>query len=574
MNLENNDCPVTLFNHQVNHVKNIWNLIVDKGAFSYLDTSEVGTGKTVTSLMIAWWLQKIYKIKVMIVAPSELSLNNDDGWLKWAETFGVNVDVSITYSKLIGSKSRKTGKYTVKHPWLIPNNDKKKWETSPEFEQLCAYGVFIIFDESHKTKNQSITHYACAALVRTAKKYRKRSRVALLSFTPGDKSVHYPQILRMSGLVTSLNLYHHVPFTSEYEWEDYGFGEMVRIIRKLDKSTNARNKIEEAMVKISAARAANICKELYDQYIGSLITFAMPKPKTEYKRNMMNAFLDTDEASLELINEGIMMLTNAVKWDGDDVGDRREWSLGGITNGLKRIEQGKLMSIARYVRKQSKKFPNKKFVICCGARDTRNHTFLQKILYKEYCMDSIKNTLYELRKTNKLWKNVNKDIINLICDKYMDQKVYPDILNGKIKKKDRVNIVKKFQQNNNNKWCLIMSPGVGSESISLGDKHGDHPREMLIIPDYYFGRVVQSTGRIDRVGVKSDVKVMLVYSRQGMLETNILNSMIRKTKTARALLAEGQDVRFPGEYPFTIFGKKDEQYHTLKNELENLQRNT
>jgi len=51
-----------------------------------------------------------------------------------------------------------------------------------------------------------------------------------------------------------------------------------------------------------------------------------------------------------------------------------------------------------------------------------------------------------------------------------------------------------------------------------------------------------------------------------MLETNILNSMIRKTKTARALLAEGQDVRFPGEYPFTIFGKKDEQYHNLKND--------
>ena len=57
--------------------------------------------------------------------------------------------------------------------------------------------------------------------------------------------------------------------------------------------------------------------------------------------------------------------------------------------------------------------------------------------------------------------------------------------------------------------------------------------------------------------MKSDAKVMIVYSKNGSLETSILNSMIRKTKTARDIMAENQQLLFPGEYPFEIHGEKD-----------------
>ena len=510
----------------------------------------------------------------MVVAPNYMSLNNDDGWLKWADKYGVDISISTTYSQLIGGKSKKSKTRKVKHPWLIPNNDKKKWKASAEFEKICGKGLFIIFDEFHKTKNQSITHYACASLVRAAKKYRRNSRVALLSFTPGDKPDHYPQILRMTGLTTSVNLYRHIPFTSDYEWQNYGFGELSKLIKKIDKGDEARMKIEDAMEKISASRASKICKELYDTYIRSIITFAMEKPKNNIRKIMVNAFLETDNTSLDIINNGIAMLGNAVNWDGNDVGEQREWSLSGITNGLKRIEQGKLLSIVRYVMNESKKRPDKKFVICCGARDTKNHYFLQKLIYKDFSTDKIKDTLNDLRKTHPHWKHLNKDMVNLLCNKYLNNKIHPNILNGKVSKKERVEIVRKFQENNNKSWCLIMSPGVGAESISLHDKHGGYPHDILIIPDYYFGRVIQAAGRVYRVGVKSDVKIMMIYSRNAIMETNILNSMIRKTKIAKELLAEGQgqNVIFPGEYPFQIYGKKNYKYDLLKGELDDLKR--
>ena len=58
--------------------------------------------------------------------------------------------------------------------------------------------------------------------------------------------------------------------------------------------------------------------------------------------------------------------------------------------------------------------------------------------------------------------------------------------------------------------------------------------------------------------MKSDAKIMIVYSKEADLETSILNSMVHKARVARDLIAEGQNVTFPGEFPFEIEGKKDE----------------
>ena len=199
---------INLLPHQEEHVKKIWNLLTKDQVFSFIDTSQTGLGKTFTSLSLAKELQSKYKTKIMIVAPSDASLNNDDGWLAHSKKYGIEIKIATTYSSLRGNQG------SVSHPWLIPNkNNKKKWIVSKEFEELCQQGLFIIFDEFHHTKNPSISHFACAALVKTAKKYRKYCRVALLSHTPGDKRENYPQILRMTGLITSTKMFKHIAFT-------------------------------------------------------------------------------------------------------------------------------------------------------------------------------------------------------------------------------------------------------------------------------------------------------------------------------------------------------------------------
>ena len=553
------ECPIDLLEHQVQHVENILKILVKDRVFSYIDTSGTGAGKTFTTLYVAWYLQKKLGMKVMLVAPSDTSLNNDDGWCKLAEEFDIDIAIKTTYPQIRVSKE-----------FLIAESTEKKkdkdWHATEEFEKLCKQGLFIIFDEFHKATRKSQTHFACAALVRAAKRHRESCRTALLSHTPGDKDEHYPSILRMTGLVTNLKLYKHIPFTRKYEYQEYGFGELAKVCTRVSNSQIARQRIEEAMTRISAARANIICKELYSNYLKNEITFAMKVPTTNVKSEMYNAFLETDEKSLQILEEGIAMLGNAVNWNGNDVGEQRDWSLGAITEALKTIERGKLASIVCYVRQQIKINPDKKFVICCGARDITNHAFLTKVLHKECCPDNYFDILQELRQTNPNWKKLPKDMMNLIRS-YLKFKIPPTVLNGQTKKADRVKIIREFQADNDNSWCLVMTPGVGGEGLSLHDKHGNRPRELLIISDWFATRITQSCGRVSRVGQRSDSKVLIVYSKQAGTETRILDCMLRKTRIAKDLLAEGQKVVFPGEFPFWIQGKRDEELENRLNEL-------
>ena len=561
------ECPISLLPHQKKHVEKIWNLLTKDKLFSIIDTSKTGLGKTITSLYIAWHLQKLYGTQLFIVAPSDNSLKNDDGWLAHAKEFGIEVMASATYPSLRGGQGK------VSHPWLIPDpTNKRKWVASKEFAKKCKEGLFLIFDEFHHTKNASITHFACAALVKEAKKHRSGCRVSLLSHTPGDKVDVYPQILRMSGIITSIKLFKHVPFTSEYEWKKYGFGELSATCKKIAKNTDASRKIENAMCRISAARANGICKELYDDHIRSLITFAMPEPRNPHKAAMVNAFLESDESSMQIFQDGLNVLSGAVGWDpvAQQVGPQNRWNLSNIIYGLKLIERGKLFSIANYVMEQSQKHPLKKFVICCGSSNIKHQDLVQSLIYKKYVPDGYKKVLFDLKKTNKNWRRLPKDMVNYIAS-FLPSKIHPEKLNGTVKKEERVKILRQFQEDSNNSWCLIVSPGTGSESISLHDKHGKRPREMIVIPDYYFGRLIQQIGRINRVGMKSDAKAMIVYLKDGNLETSILNSMVKKTKNAKDLMADDQKVVYPADFPYWIQGEKNKE---LESKLTELQKKT
>ena len=557
-------CPIKLFPHQKEHVEKIWKLITKDLAFSFIDTSGTGLGKTLTSLNIAWHLQELYNTKIMVVAPSETSLNNDDGWMYHAKNNGIEIEIATTYSSLRGGQGK------VSHPWLIPDpENKKKWKTSKKFEELCSKGLFIIFDEFHHTKNASVSHFACAALVKTAKKYRNVCRVGLLSHTPGDKLEVYPQILRMAGLISSTKMFKHIPFTKEYEIDDYGLGELSRLCIKI--SPNSRYEIQNMASNISKGRSNFVTKTLFQKHIHPIITFAMPKPKEEEKKyttTLLNAFLESDEEGAKLSKKGIDILTGAVGWDAanQQVADTKQWNLANIGIGLKFLEKGKLYGISQYVNEEIKKNPNKKFVISCGARGIENHKILASLIYRKKTKEELLEILNELKSKNENWARLPKDMINYITQ-FLDVRIKPQILNGSVDKKERVNIIRDFQDNTNESWCLIISPGIGSESISLHDKSGGRNREMLISPDFMFSRVLQSTGRVNRVGTKSDTKVLIVYSKDADLETSILNSMARKSVIARDILAKGQKVVFPNEFPFWVQGKPNQELEDKLNLL-------
>jgi hypothetical protein len=535
-------CPITLLPHQKEHVRKVWHHLVKDKQFSYINTSHTGLGKTHDTLCIAWHLQKLYGTKVMIIAPSDTSLTNEDGWIHHAKEYGVELVDSMPYSTLRGARGK------VSHKWLsVDPEDKKKWTATSAFEQLCANGLFLIFDEFHKTKNLSMSHFASAALVKMAKKYPGSCRVALLSHTPASEVDSYPQLLRMAGIITNIRLFKHVPFTHEYKWEEYGLGELANFCIFLSNKNERNNIIQiigRLMEKVCKARANGICKELYDTYIRKHITFAMPVPEVSAEVTLQNAFFGADEESVSLLRKGLELLKEAVNWRNGEV-DVTAPNLGQITTSLRLLERGKLGIIAKYVNQEVSKNPNKKFVICCGSYCLDHQTVLAKMIHRSDNYDTI---IDELKKENPNWQKLPKDIINIIKEK-TKYNSYPVILNGETKKRDRVKILSDFQSNNKEVWCLIISPSIGSESISLHDRFGDHPRDMLIVPTYYWTQMVQASGRIVRAGRRSPAKVMMVYSKQIGLETKILDALARKSQIGRELIAEGQKVMYPGDFP-------------------------
>jgi superfamily II DNA or RNA helicase len=74
---------------------------------------------------------------------------------------------------------------------------------------------------------------------------------------------------------------------------------------------------------------------------------------------------------------------------------------------------------------------------------------------------------------------------------------------------ERTNHINKFQDNTVKLiLCMIQA---GSESISLHDLDGNHPRVSLISPSFSGKELLQSLGRIYRTGVKSRVEQKIIF---------------------------------------------------------------
>lgn len=543
-------CPVQLKDHQKDHVSKVWKSITRHKNFSYGDVSTTGLGKTHTTLTIAWYLQKKFGMKVAIVASNYLSLYSDDSWDSWSTKYGIDVEFKITYDQLRQRRDK------VSHPWLVYNHFDQTYSASKQFELLSQNGLFLIFDEYHKTTRLSETHKASSALVRSCNRYRSRCRLALLSFTPGDMPIHYPQILKMMGVIVKRKLSLYDRHSKTHNIKDYGFGDLIKYCVNIDSGFDLSKYLD---CKATKKKLLSATKDIYQDYIHKNTVFAMKKPHDKVNVTFTNMFMETRPKDLDIINRGITLLKSSVKWRNGQADDG-EWDIGGVFVGLRVIEMGKLNLIAKYIRKESIASPNKKFIVSVGARSIKHQSYLQKVLGKKYITDKSYIALRLCFKHNPLWvKCVDINIFNMIC-RYLVQcidPIKPMVMNGETPKRDRTSIIDTFQSPSNDIWCLIVSPGVGGESISLHDKHGGHPRDIIISPDHFHSRLVQTAGRINRVGVKSDCRIIMMYSKEANLETSILDSMVRKSKIAKDLLTKEQKEKFPSEYDYYIEGDRD-----------------
>ena len=548
--------PVILLPHQIDHTNKIWKTITTQGEFSYVDSSRTGLGKTHVALDIAFNLQSMFGMKVGIIAPSKASLENDDGWLYWAKKYGVVIEKATTYAAL---RSRKMMVYD---DWLCKNDmDKRKgYHASGKFEKLAQQGIFLIFDEFHMATRESSTHYACSALIRSCLRYPSRNRISLLSLTPGDQMNHYPQIARLCGIIKSTYLCQYNRSTRTYSWEKYGMGDMINSC--VARGAN-RQFLLSQMDHLSTGRIKYLIGAFFKDHIKNRITFAMPIPENPNIVTTNSCFLECHPDDLKNLNESINRLCDGVNWNGYSADEKANWNIGQINVALKLIERYKLRTTARYIKSKLESQPDNKFIVSMGSRCTKHFSMMEEIIRSmEITVPiGVRMVLDKARMdpTN-IWSRLNKDVFNLILNMAYKPKV--DIMYGGTSSKDRVRIMRQFQAKKSESWCLLISPGVGDKSISLHDTHGNHPRELIIIPDFHHTRLTQSTGRTNRVGVSSDVVISIIYGKESRLETSIIKSMIRKSEVAKDMLAHNQTHLFPGNYDIYVENDKDDKIKT------------
>lgn len=143
----------------------------------------------------------------------------------------------------------------------------------------------------------------------------------------------------------------------------------------------------------------------------------------------------------------------------------------------------------------------------------------------------------------------------------------PLVLTGKVKADERKHVISSFQKPSTHRRLLITNIRVGGVGISLHDLDGRYPRTMLISPDYNVTDIFQATGRVNRVGSKSDSTVRIVYANVSVCERSILHAISNKMSTIKQTL--GDDVRdvlkLPTDFEDYIEGKQRFPSSSVKN---------
>ena len=476
---------IILRNHQINHINHITNITTN--SFYAIDTSPTGSGKTITTLYLA----KQYNMKLLILCPANV-MNH---WKVESTKYGIN-NIILSYTKLVGKK-------TCNHPYLT--RDEDRYLPTSNLLQLIQEKIMVVYDESQKGKNPSaLTLNACHTISNEIVKANNGSRIMILSATIIDKPIYAESVLKMSGIITTKELFIYDLPRNIYYLEGYGYNQVIDYCKILDEPiTNDITK----KVNINAKHIRNTLYDLLSQIIKYHTSSAMPLPDipSSFIGRISYYKLPQDESNK--LSEAIAWLKKAVHYENGDI--KYEGSnFAEITLAHKAIEVAKVNLFIRLAKKK--------------LDDDVNNKVIMYLWYKD--------PLYN------------------IADKLSEYK--PIILNGDIDINKRTKMISLFMEHNNNYRLILSHPLVGGIGISLDDTHGNYPRTIYISPSFKFMDIHQCAGRIYRTNTKSNAYVNLVNG-QDNIEHIILKAIARKTDIVKGMCLNNNIV-YPGDYPVYV----------------------
>ena len=501
---------IELLDYQIEPYKTACDILMKE--FGYLDTSQMGSGKTVLTLAVAATFQ--YKLIVIC------SLSLIAPWKKEAEKYGVEILHIMTYDTLRGS-TRNPPKHNLCRLNKVYNEgqDEEKKENmyiaTKYFRELCVDGILLIIDEVHKVKNEATSSLkAVHSLVRCVVDSDARSRIALLGETPVDKPEYTPSICKLLGIVRADKMYTYNSHLREYIHEG--------ILELIEKAKSYDENLTEKVVGFGAydkVELEALCHNLYVEVIKSHVSFGMTPPPNccQAKKICRNAYYDMNDVDVEKLREGVSMLSNATRYRSDTNSIGTVQSFPAVMKALTMIEHSKVNTSIRL------------------ARQTLNDNPQAKVLLFFSFIEDMKRATDKLKEFN------------------------PMLMYGSTSTYERTQIEERFQKPSKKYRLLISNPSVGGIGLNLDDRDGSWPRFMFIIPSFHFINLHQCTGRIYRPATtKSDAKIFFIYSKEFPHETSILDSLLKKANTLRSIRNHNEEnTPLPGEYIAWIEGEGD-----------------
>lgn len=534
-----------LLEFQINHVKNLLYCLKEKGVA--IDASDTGTGKTYSALCLA----KELGLMPIVVCPKSII----PGWAVACQHFGINEYYINTYGKFRNgsiSYCRKIGKTTDQILETYPHQLVPKIE----FEwELRADQHLLIFDECHKVKNPNTLNYAIFWWARQANRGRQL-KVLSLSATMADKIKLAFSVCYMLGLVQDLKEFNqkYQPRLGEQQGlnRDFGFElspsgfyrfnpyyqpikdklenqdlNLVRLHRDLFPFNGSRMIIEdlgeafpENLVMAQTYDMAENTKEIrqtYDQadYLmakGFTQRIAKKKEMLRGLEDQLSSLMEKDQMCAKDESKELVYKVDRLRKDIRDSAEKLQEAEIRINSYLAKgghqIVEDNILKMITSSRMRIEKLKSETIV-----------ELAEDFYQQGKSVVIFVNFLETLRRLNAEIRRVLKtDQISL--------------LHGLMGLSERDRNIQSFQQNRNR--VMIVTMGTGSQSISLHDVEGGHPRVSLISPSWSGQDLLQALGRIYRAEGKSKCLQYLVYCA-GTIEERIAEVINQKLRTIRAI---------------------------------------
>ena len=486
----------TLLPHQKEHVKRIIKTLAKNK--SIIDLSLMGRGKTYTTCYSACAIKCI----MVVVCPASV----ESKWREMRDKYNAPVWKVISYESLRGMRNKQPKHGLLSRTDKVSKNDTHttSFSVSKSLSEVTdSRWVLFVFDEVQKTKNKSATAKACITLVSHACS-KAKSRVILLSGTPVDKKEQSINILRMMGLVSSIVLARTDPDTGVVKW--VGFSRLYKTCIEKDEDRTLRIKDNYNMNRIKDF--PKLSYDLFIQVVLRNLSSKMPSDVISKNLDIRNRYFTcTDSEKMKLATWiGEMRCFTEELLNGE--GEKKINIMSNIQKCLVQIENAKISMIIRNARNVLTSSTNTK--VCIMVNFTSS-------------LEQLKERLADY---------------------------YPIVINGQVPKDKRYDLLKPFQEDNDDRRLIIANMDVLSTGVDLDDKNGKFPRYVFASPNYKTMVIQQMTYRFLRANTKSDTTIDFVYGNCNIEESSILGCLAKKACVMRDACLDGGNtkVKYPDEY--------------------------